>query len=224
MGIWVHSSVVRAADCRSAGPWFKSGCALLRISTSCNRCTAVRSLEHVASALGVASGASRLRQTQASSCARASIAQLVEHALRKRMVVGSIPTGGSFLFCLIYDVSCGVCVFVRVGGRDEARCVWSRQLSICPPAHTHANIASFTPVIIQPDRKAIKRPWLRPHAEGPNPMGIARRLHHLARTAARQHRAARSRSQHVAWCNKHAQPAARNQAPPTGARSHFVSA
>jgi hypothetical protein len=27
---WVHSSVVRAADCRSAGPWLKSGCALLR--------------------------------------------------------------------------------------------------------------------------------------------------------------------------------------------------
>ena len=26
---WVHSSVVRAADCRSAGPWFKSGCSLL---------------------------------------------------------------------------------------------------------------------------------------------------------------------------------------------------
>ena len=26
---WVHSSVVRAADCRSAGPWFKSGCALV---------------------------------------------------------------------------------------------------------------------------------------------------------------------------------------------------
>ena len=25
---WVHSSVVRAADRRSAGPWFKSGCAL----------------------------------------------------------------------------------------------------------------------------------------------------------------------------------------------------
>ena len=25
---WVHSSVARAADCRSAGPWFKSGCAL----------------------------------------------------------------------------------------------------------------------------------------------------------------------------------------------------
>ena len=25
----VHSSVVRVADCRSAGPWFKSGCALL---------------------------------------------------------------------------------------------------------------------------------------------------------------------------------------------------
>jgi hypothetical protein len=25
---WVHSSVVRAADCRSADPWFKSGCAL----------------------------------------------------------------------------------------------------------------------------------------------------------------------------------------------------
>ena len=26
---WVHSSVARAADCRSAGPWLKSGCALL---------------------------------------------------------------------------------------------------------------------------------------------------------------------------------------------------
>jgi hypothetical protein len=24
----VHSSVVRAAECRSAGPWYKSGCAL----------------------------------------------------------------------------------------------------------------------------------------------------------------------------------------------------
>ena len=29
---WVHSSVVRAADCRSAGPWFKSGCALTHVS------------------------------------------------------------------------------------------------------------------------------------------------------------------------------------------------
>ena len=29
---WVHSSVVRAADCRSAGPWFKSGCALCTIA------------------------------------------------------------------------------------------------------------------------------------------------------------------------------------------------
>ena len=28
MHTWVHSSVVRAADCRSAGPWLKSGCAL----------------------------------------------------------------------------------------------------------------------------------------------------------------------------------------------------
>ena len=26
---WVHSSVVRAADCRSAGPWLKSRCALV---------------------------------------------------------------------------------------------------------------------------------------------------------------------------------------------------
>ena len=32
MAMWVHSSVVRAADCRSAGPWFKSGCALLLVS------------------------------------------------------------------------------------------------------------------------------------------------------------------------------------------------
>ena len=31
LNTWVHSSVVRAADCRSAGPWLKSGCALRRI-------------------------------------------------------------------------------------------------------------------------------------------------------------------------------------------------
>ena len=30
------------------------------------------------------------------SCWRASLAQLAEHALRKRMVMGLIPTGGSF--------------------------------------------------------------------------------------------------------------------------------
>ena len=28
---WVNSSVVRAADCRSAGPWLKSGLALYRV-------------------------------------------------------------------------------------------------------------------------------------------------------------------------------------------------
>ena len=31
---WVHSSVARAADCRSAGPWLKSGCALWRIASA----------------------------------------------------------------------------------------------------------------------------------------------------------------------------------------------
>ncbi len=31
------------------------------------------------------------------SVLRASIAQLADHALRKRMVAGSIPTGGSFI-------------------------------------------------------------------------------------------------------------------------------
>ena len=37
--IWprVHSSVVREADCRSAGPWFKSGCALFMCSI-CSNC------------------------------------------------------------------------------------------------------------------------------------------------------------------------------------------
>ena len=34
---WVHSSVVRAADCRSAGPWFKSGCALFLSCVSQSR-------------------------------------------------------------------------------------------------------------------------------------------------------------------------------------------
>ena len=35
----VHSSVVRAADCRSAGPWFKSGCALFSWRQSRARAT-----------------------------------------------------------------------------------------------------------------------------------------------------------------------------------------
>ena len=47
----------------------------------------------------------------------ASIAQLVEHVLRKRTVVGSIPTGGSLMLpqknlcCLVtqllYTIACG---------------------------------------------------------------------------------------------------------------------
>ena len=36
----VHSSVVRAADCRSAGPWFKSGCALCRVPCNADMITA----------------------------------------------------------------------------------------------------------------------------------------------------------------------------------------
>ena len=40
--------------------------------------------------------------------AMASIAQLVEHALRKRTVVGSIPTGGFFLFSL-WGITFGLC-------------------------------------------------------------------------------------------------------------------
>ena len=32
---WVHSSVVRATNCRSAGPWFKSGCALFNTRPWC---------------------------------------------------------------------------------------------------------------------------------------------------------------------------------------------
>lgn len=38
---WVHSSVARAADCRSAGPQFKSGCALplaLSLAAQRNQC------------------------------------------------------------------------------------------------------------------------------------------------------------------------------------------
>ena len=42
----------------------------------------------------------------------ASIAQLAEHALRKRMVVGSIPTGGSFAKPPSADDAWGACVLV----------------------------------------------------------------------------------------------------------------
>ena len=47
MAMWVHSSVVRAADCRSAGPWFKSGCALLAaIAAAQARAVALEHQEH----------------------------------------------------------------------------------------------------------------------------------------------------------------------------------
>ena len=42
----------------------------------------------------------------------ASLAQLVEHALRKRTVVGSIPTGGLLGF-RSETPSCGIGIFVR---------------------------------------------------------------------------------------------------------------
>jgi hypothetical protein len=55
---------------------------------------------------------------------QASLAQLVEHALRKRMVMGSIPIGGSFAqrrrpsfryrLCCVPCVSVFVCVCVSV--------------------------------------------------------------------------------------------------------------
>ena len=45
--IWIHSSVVGAADCRSAGPWFKSGCALLAaIAAAQARAVALEHQEH----------------------------------------------------------------------------------------------------------------------------------------------------------------------------------
>ena len=45
--IWVHSSVVRAADCRSAGPWLKSGCALFaRIVFVCSRMCLISMSQH----------------------------------------------------------------------------------------------------------------------------------------------------------------------------------
>ena len=39
-------------------------------------------------------GAERARTERAGASGRASLAQLVEHALRKHMVMGSIPIGG----------------------------------------------------------------------------------------------------------------------------------
>ena len=44
---WVHSSVVRAADCRSAGPWFKSGCALFGASLLLWRGACIAALEKI---------------------------------------------------------------------------------------------------------------------------------------------------------------------------------
>jgi hypothetical protein len=43
---WVHSSVVRAADCRSAGPWFKSGCTLVPAHYHHNKHRHHRSVRH----------------------------------------------------------------------------------------------------------------------------------------------------------------------------------
>ena len=53
---------------------------------------------------------------------RASLAQLVEHALRKRMVMGSIPIGGSV----------GKCVKRRGSGKGAGRCLgrWASNLKV----------------------------------------------------------------------------------------------
>lgn len=80
-----YSSVGRASDCRelqqSDGPWFDSGWPdfqILRFAAK-NTC-------------GFLS-----KRNQYCALLTASIAQLAEHALRKRTVVGSIPTGGFFV-------------------------------------------------------------------------------------------------------------------------------
>ena len=111
--IWVHSSVVRAADCRSAGPWFKSGCAL---SLPLPNGEAINGFQPLLSILQPVSNSwiqilickichfspnprpsiyYKRKYSSKNAIRIASIAQLAEHALRKRTVVGSIPTGGS---------------------------------------------------------------------------------------------------------------------------------
>ena len=54
---------------------------------------------------------------------QASLAQLAEHALRKRMVMGSIPIGGLFLLPMVFAASLGSCA-LRDGGRGYTHFAW----------------------------------------------------------------------------------------------------
>ena len=61
----------------------------------------VRICQAISFRSGTAAGHHLFVATTSAPSRSASLAQLAEHALRKRMVVGSIPTGGFLLNCFL---------------------------------------------------------------------------------------------------------------------------
>ena len=87
----------------------------------------------------------------------ASLAQLVEHALRKRMVVGSIPTGGSFRLPLLPGLT-----------DLESGNVW------CYLPATKPSLAPTEPAHVQSKSSFSQLAWW-PHGQGAglHPLAVA---------------------------------------------------
>ena len=68
----VHSSVVRAADCRSADPWFESGCALLIASCWSSYVARCFCVCHGVSTRSLAQGVEHIQLHTAKECQVAS--------------------------------------------------------------------------------------------------------------------------------------------------------
>ena len=84
---WVHSSVARAAECRSAGPWFKSGCAL-QLCILCTEDCCTESQHHHHGPARCCHCASKYRLCHAST---GYIAQWLERLTADQQVPGSNP-------------------------------------------------------------------------------------------------------------------------------------
>ena len=143
--MWVHSSVVRAADCRSAGPWFKSGCALwhdspnvepskrqgfanvLRpfLDDTCLTCDTKVIMMIGGSFFGNACG--NINETCFTYYVTARLAQSAERKALNLVVVGSSPTVGVFSLLRIAThcvVMCHMNWFRQFG------CCWIFPLSV----------------------------------------------------------------------------------------------
>ena len=97
----VHSSVARAADCRSAGPWLKSGCALFVSNQSTTTYFILLDQRRERASLSLSAGGVHPRPTWLGDviyCSEAHRAQSTERKALGLLITGSNPNGGYIWF------------------------------------------------------------------------------------------------------------------------------